>query len=256
MTGAVLEVRDLRAGYEDVLILDGVSIEVAPGSIVAVVGPNGAGKSTLLKAIYGLIRVRGGGMIFRTEEAEHDITRMKPYQCTALGMNYVPQLDNVFPALSVAENLRIGAVGVGERDAAAARERVLRTFPVLAEMRGRAAGSLSGGQRQMLALARALMSDPGLLLLDEPSAGLAPLAMDELFERLLQIHALGVGMLIVEQNARRALAMADYGYVLEGGRNRYEGRGADLLEDENVVQLYLGQRRTAATRREARRATE
>jgi len=252
----MLEVTGLRAGYEDILILDGVSIAVAPESIVAVVGPNGAGKSTLLKAIYGLARVREGHVIFRNDGEECDVTRMRPDQCTTLGMNYVPQLDNVFPALSVAENLRIGAVGAGRRNGRQARERVLDTFPILRDMDGRIAGSLSGGQRQMLALARALMSDPILLLLDEPSAGLAPRAMDELYDRLLQIHGLGVGILMVEQNARRALAMAHYGYALEGGRNRYEGPGTDLLEDENVVRLYLGQRRSGAARRETGQSTE
>jgi ABC-type branched-subunit amino acid transport system ATPase component len=237
----ILEINDLRAGYEDLLILDGVSIRVPAGSIVSLVGPNGAGKSTLLKAIYGLAAVRSGRVVYRVDGREWDITRWKPHRLTALGMNYVPQLDNVFPTLSVRENLQIGARGSAHRTGDAL-DRVFDTFPFLASMRARTAGMLSGGQRQMLALARALMSGPRLLFLDEPSAGLAPQVMDELFERLQQIHLLGVTIVMVEQNARRALGMSDYGYVLEGGSTRYEGPGESLLEDERVVQLYLGRR--------------
>jgi branched-chain amino acid transport system ATP-binding protein len=216
---------------------------------VSLVGPNGAGKSTLVKAIYGLAAVRGGRVIFRRDGEERDITGWKAHRLTALGVNYVPQLDNVFPTLSVHENLQIGAVGHAARlDEALAR--VFDTFPFLPLSRARPAGALSGGQRQMLAIARALMSHPQLLFLDEPSAGLAPQVMDELFERLGQIHAMGVAIVMVEQNARRALAMSDYGYVLEGGRNRYEGPGEVLLADDRVVELYLGRRRRATVTEE------
>lgn len=240
----ILEVTELSAGYESLSILDRVSVAVPAGATVSVIGPNGAGKSTLLKAIYGLATVGGGRVTFRSGEREQDITRWKPHQLTALGMNYVPQLDNVFPSLSVRDNLQIGAVTNGVRGREALTL-VFDTFPFLREMRDRPAGALSGGQRQMLALARALMSQPTLLLLDEPSAGLAPRAVDELFERLQRIQAMGVAILMAEQNARRALALSQYGYVLEGGRNRYEGSGGALLHDDKVIELYLGKRRAA-----------
>jgi ABC-type branched-subunit amino acid transport system ATPase component len=236
----------LRAGYEDLIILDDVSITVPSGAIVSIIGPNGAGKSTLLKAIYGLAAVRAGRVRFSLDGLSHDITRRRSHHLTALGMNYVPQLENVFSTLSVQENLQIGAV-TNRAELPRALEMVFSTFPFLRNVRHRPAGALSGGQRQMMALARALMSEPRLLLLDEPSAGLAPQAVDKLFERLSYIHGLGVSILMAEQNARRALAMSDYAYVLENGRNRYEGTGQDLLHDERVVELYLGRRRTAQT---------
>jgi ABC-type branched-subunit amino acid transport system ATPase component len=249
---AMLEVSELRAGYEDLLILDGVSIAVPAGSVVSIVGPNGAGKSTLLRAIYGLAAVRSGRVIFRQDGQECDVTGWRSHRLTKLGMNYVPQLDNIFPTLSVGENLQIGAVAQG-----GSREEALGvvfdTFPFMREIRDRPAGALSGGQRQMLALARALMSRPRLLFLDEPSAGLAPQAVDDLFERLQQIHAMGVTILMAEQNARRALAMSQYGYVLEGGRNRYEGPGSALLRDDKVVELYLGKRRSGQISSSSRR---
>jgi ABC-type branched-subunit amino acid transport system ATPase component len=240
----VLQVESLRAGYEDLVILDDVSIAVPAGAIVSIIGPNGAGKSTLLKAIYGIAAIRAGRMRLSLDGQSRDIRSRPPHALTALGMNYVPQIENVFATLSVLENLQIGAV----TDRAAlprTLETIFSTFPFLRAARHRPAGALSGGQRQMLALARALMSEPRLLLLDEPSAGLAPQAVDDLFERLRAIHGLGVSILMAEQNARRALAMSDYAYVLENGRNRYEGSGQDLLHDERVVELYLGRRRTA-----------
>jgi ABC-type branched-subunit amino acid transport system ATPase component len=250
----ILEVVDLQAGYEDVMILDGVSIQVPNGSIVSIVGPNGAGKSTLVKAIYGLASVRAGCVIYRPDGQEHDVTHWKPYQLTAAGLNYVPQVDNIFPTMSVSENLQIGAITGGTGYPlgvvpggypVSPLEQVFATFPFLRDVRDRPAGLLSGGERQMLAIGRALMSQPRLLFLDEPSAGLAPQVVDELFTRLRQIHDTGVAIVMVEQNARRALAMSDYGYVLETGRNRYEGAGAALLEDEKVLELYLGRRREA-----------
>ena len=240
----VLQVEHLRAGYEDLLILDDVSIVVPTGAIVSIIGPNGAGKSTLLKAVYGITTVHAGQVRFSLDGQSRDITRWRAHRLTTLGMNYVPQLENVFSALSVLENLQIGAVT--KRSALPqGLEMVFSTFPFLRDVRHRPAGTLSGGQRQMLALARALMSEPRLLLLDEPSAGLAPQAVDELFERLRHIHGLGVSILMAEQNARRALALSDHAYVLENGRNRYEGSGEELLHDEKVVELYLGKRQTA-----------
>lgn len=235
----ILETRGLVAGYGEVHILHSVSISVPRGGFVSVIGPNGAGKSTLLKAIYGLVRPEEGIVSFRPPGLDHDVTGRPPHALTALGMNYVPQLDNVFPEMSVQENLEIGGI-TRRANRASVMDRVLAWFPVLRDRRRARAGTLSGGQRHMLALARALMSEPFLLLLDEPSAGLAPAAVDALFERIDAINRDGVTILMVEQNARRSLAMSSYAYVLDMGRNLYEGVGADLLHDQTVVDLYLG----------------
>lgn len=233
----MLETVALRAGYGEHDVLHEVSLSVSPSGFVSVIGPNGAGKSTLLKAIYGLVDTRGGRVLFEGR----DVTARGPHELTRLGLNYVPQLDNVFPSMSVLENLEIGAVplsgGSKER-----LEAVLEMFPALEACRRQRAGTLSGGERQMLALARALMPSPRLLLLDEPSAALAPTVVDALFERLEAVNQSGVAILMVEQNARRSLGVCDYGYVLDMGRNRYEGPGRELLHDPKVVQLYLGGR--------------
>jgi ABC-type branched-subunit amino acid transport system ATPase component len=234
----LLEVTGLSAGYEDTTVLDGVTIRVPRGAMVAIIGPNGAGKSTLLKAIYGLARLSAGKVLFRDGE-ERDITGWRPHRLTAAGLNYVPQVDNVFPSLSVLENLRLGGAARAER-LTGRLERVVEDFPVLKGLLRRAAGSLSGGQRQSLALGRALMSDPRLLLLDEPSAGLAPEAVATVFASLLRLKERGLTIVIVEQNARLALAMSDYGYVLEAGHNRHEGPARNLLGDPRVIELYLG----------------
>jgi neutral amino acid transport system ATP-binding protein len=237
----IVRVIDLRAGYGDVDILHGVTLDVQAGAFTTVIGPNGAGKSTLLKALYGLLRPRGGSVVLRVDGGTREIAGMKPHAITALGMNYVPQLANVFPRLTIGDNLQIGATPV--RATASERiERIYELFPLLRARRRERAAVLSGGQRQMLALARALVTDPRLLLLDEPSAGLAPKVVDELFEKLAEINASGVAILMVEQNARRSLAMSDYCYVLDMGRNRYEGPSADLLHDPEIVNLYLGGR--------------
>jgi neutral amino acid transport system ATP-binding protein len=232
---SLLEVAGLRAGYGELEILHGVSLVVPAGGFVAVIGPNGAGKSTLLKAVYGLADTHAGTVRFEGR----DVTALRAHELTRLGLNYVPQLANVFPNMSVVENLEIGAVprrdGVRERI-----EEVLETFPVLAARRRQRAGTLSGGERQMLALARALMPEPRLLLLDEPSAALAPTVVDALFTRLEAINEAGVAILMVEQNARRSLALADHAYVLETGVNRFEGPGRELLHDPKVAVLYLG----------------
>lgn len=239
MTGEVLlETIDLRAGYGELEVVRGVSIGVPPGGFVSVIGPNGAGKSTLLKAIYGLADTHGGRVRFGGQ----DITARKPHEVTRLGLNYVPQLDNTFRNMSVQENLEIGSVPRRER-LAERLAAVFGTFPVLEARRRQRAGTLSGGERQMLALARALMSEPRLLLLDEPSAALAPTVADRLFEQLEAINRGGVAILLVEQNARRSLALSAYGYVLDLGRNRFQGPGRELLHDPKVVDLYLGGRR-------------
>ena len=243
----MLEVVDLQAGYEDFPVLDRVSIRVPAGSIVAIIGPNGAGKSTLLKAIYGLADREGGRIRVHLDGSEYDITGWKPHRLTAIGLNYVPQLDNVFSSLSVVENLRLGATALAG-DASSHLEYVLETFAQLRQVLRVPAGSLSGGQRQALALARALMSRPSLLLLDEPSAGLAPQAVAAVFAHLKRLHERGITIVMVEQNARLALTMADYGYVLETGRNRYEGPASQLLDDARVVELYLGRDRSSVRR--------
>jgi ABC-type branched-subunit amino acid transport system ATPase component len=241
----VLEVDGLHAGYGDSKILHGVSLHVDAAQLVAVIGPNGSGKSTLLKAIYGLINIGQGSVRYDAGDGGIEMVGMEPFEITAHGINYMPQRANVFQSMSVFENLEIGLFAAlsgstKSLDEDAAYERVLELFPMLRDRLKQQAGTLSGGQRQMVAMARALVSQPGLLLLDEPSAALAPNVVDEIFEKVLEIKSEGVSILLVEQNARRALAIADYGYVLEVGLNRYEGEGRDLLHDPNVVRLYLG----------------
>jgi branched-chain amino acid transport system ATP-binding protein len=240
---SLLDVDALEAGYDDALVLRGVSLRADADEIVAVIGPNGAGKSTLLKAIYGLVTRRGGSVHLGGE----DVTGLRADLLTRRGLNFVPQTDNVFPTLTVAENVHVGSLVVPKPERRAALARVDELFPILRERPRQRAGTLSGGQRKLVALARALVTGPRLVLLDEPSAGLSPLAMDLVFDKLLEIKQLGVGIVIVEQNARRALALADRGYVLETGRNAIEGRGADLLHDPKVAELYLGGSGTIAS---------
>jgi ABC-type branched-subunit amino acid transport system ATPase component len=243
MTEPVLKVTGARAGYGEEDVLRGVSIEVPRGAIVAVIGPNGSGKSTLLKVIYGLVPARAGRvMLIDREGRERDLHGLRPNQITALGVNMVPQLANVFPEMTVLENLEIGALPIKGRRARQ-QEAVLDALPLLRPMLAKRAATLSGGQRQMLAVGRALMSDPHILILDEPSAGLAPKVQDEVFAKVKSINALGVSVLMVEQRARQCLAIANHGYVLEQGRNRLEGPAQALLEDPEVVSLYLGVRR-------------
>jgi neutral amino acid transport system ATP-binding protein len=228
----VLETRGLVAGYvPEVDIIRGVDVCVGRDEIVAVVGPNGAGKSTLIRALIGLLRPRSGNVILRGE----DVTGLRPHLLVRKGVGYVAQRDNVFPSLTVEENLELGTDRPDERIPA-----MSELFPRLRERRRQQAGTLSGGERQMLALARALVGEPDLLLLDEPSAGLSPQLVDLIFDKIAEIRASGVPVLMVEQNARRALALATRGYVLDLGRNRFEGRGDALLHDPKVVELYLG----------------
>jgi ABC-type branched-subunit amino acid transport system ATPase component len=237
MTDPILSVREVRAGYGGEDILRGVSIAVPERSIVAIIGPNGSGKSTLLKAIYGLIPLRAGSVSLRGNE----LAGMRPHRITALGVNMVPQIANVFADLSVFENLDVGAT-LNRHHLRERLDVVLTALPALRGLFSRRAATLSGGQRQMLAVGRALMSDPRLLILDEPSAGLAPRVQDEVFAMVRTINGLGVSVLMVEQRARQCLAIADYGYVLEQGRNRLEGSAQALLQDPEVVRLYLGVR--------------
>ncbi|MGD9695284.1 MAG: ABC transporter ATP-binding protein [Thermoleophilia bacterium] len=226
----------LVGGYvPEVDILRGCTLTAADGEIVVVIGPNGAGKSTLAKAVFGLVKLREGAVRLRGE----DVTGAAPHHVTAKGMSYVPQVANVFASLSVQENLEVGGV-LNRRATRRRMDEMMALFPRLGERRRQRAGTLSGGERQMLAMARALMPEPSVLLLDEPSAGLAPLAVTEVFETVADINRSGVTIVMIEQNARRALALADRGYVLEGGRNRFEGPGDALLVDPQVAELYLG----------------
>jgi neutral amino acid transport system ATP-binding protein len=232
----LLAVGDLVAGYvPEVPILDGIHIFVEEGEIVTIVGPNGAGKSTFARVVIGLLAPWSGQVAFRGE----DITALKPHRIVGRGVAYVPQRENVFPTMTVEENLELGAL-TSARGSASRISAMYQLFPRLAERRRQPAGTLSGGERQMLALARALVPEPSLLLLDEPSAGLSPQAVDVIFEKVAEINGDGVTVLMVEQNARRALAMSNRGYVLDTGQNRFEGLGEDLLANPQVEALYLG----------------
>jgi branched-chain amino acid transport system ATP-binding protein len=240
---SLLEVDALEAGYDDALVLRGVSLGVDVHEIVAVIGPNGAGKSTMLKAVYGLVTLHGGSVRFDGT----DVTGMRPDRLTRRGLNFVPQTDNVFPTLTLGENLHVAALVLPKSERGAAIQRMRELFPIVDERRRQRAGTLSGGQRKLVALARAMVTQPRLLLLDEPSAGLSPQAMDLVFDKLVEINALGIGIVMVEQNARRALALAHRGYVLDTGRNAIEGSGAELLADPQVAELYLGGAATIAS---------
>jgi branched-chain amino acid transport system ATP-binding protein len=231
----LLRAEGLVGGYGGNDILNGVDLSVAGHEIAVVVGPNGAGKSTAMKAIFGLIKLRLG----RVRLDDDDITGEPPERLARRGLAYVPQERNVFPSLTVQENLEMGAF-VRRDDFRPALEQVYVLFPPLREKRRQAAGELSGGQRQMVAIGRALMIEPRLLLLDEPTAGLSPRYIDEIFERVVAINRSGVGILMVEQNARQALAIAHTGYVLATGRNRFTDTGTALLANREVAESFLG----------------
>jgi branched-chain amino acid transport system ATP-binding protein len=232
---SLLEVTEVHGGYGGANILNGVSLSVDADEIGVIVGPNGAGKSTMLKALFGLLKVSDGSVAF----AGRPITNLPPERLVRSGLSYVPQEFNVFPTLSVDENLEMGAY-IRRDDFRPQIDEVYGFFPPLRDKRRQPAGELSGGQRQMVAIGRALMTGPKLLLLDEPTAGLSPLYMDEIFERILAINAAGVGILMVEQNARQALSIAHRGFVLATGRNRFTGTGAELLADSEVAKSFLG----------------
>jgi len=233
----VLEVEAVVAGYRpEVDIVQGISFDLAPGQLIAIVGPNGAGKSTLIKCLCGILHARAGRIVLNGND---DVTGARPHQIVRRGVGYVAQRDNVFPRLTVEENLEVG-IFRGDDDPGARREETLALFPALARRRRQPAGILSGGERQMLAIARTLIRKPTVLLLDEPSAGVDPKTLVVLWDKIKEIHALGVATVLVEQNARQALALADAGYVLDGGRIRFSGSGNDLLADPRVAELYLG----------------
>jgi branched-chain amino acid transport system ATP-binding protein len=232
---AILTADNLVGGYGDADILHGVSLAIEPTDIVVVVGPNGAGKSTALKALFGLVKLRQGRITLLGE----DITGVAPDAIVPRGMGYVPQERNIFPNLTVQENLEMGAY-TRRGDISAAFDRVYGLFPPLAERRRSPAGTLSGGQRQMVAIGRALMLEPRILLLDEPTVGLSPLFIDQIFDKIVAINRAGIAMLMVEQNARQALRLASRGYVLAGGRNLFSDTGPNLLANPDVAQSFLG----------------
>ncbi len=236
MNKTVLECNGIAAGYVKGLnILQGVDLVVNEKEIVSIIGPNGAGKSTLLKAIMGIINVSAGRFFINGVEK----TDTPTYKIVEQGVAYVPQVENVFPSLTIEENIEIGSWTVNKNKKETI-SRILEQFSLLKDRRKEKAGNLSGGQRQILALARALVTSPSLLLLDEPSAGLSPVAIEEVFKTIKEINDKGVAILLVEQNAKRALNFSNRGYVLDQGRNAYQGQGEELLNDPRVVDLYLG----------------
>ncbi len=225
----------MTGGYGDADILHDCTIGVDEGEIAVVVGPNGAGKSTAMKAVFGMLGLRSGRVLMDGE----DITALKPQERVRKGMGFVPQTNNVFPSLTVLENLEMGAF-VRADDVANTLSQVLELFPVLKEKADQPAGELSGGQRQQVAVGRALMTQPKVLMLDEPTAGVSPIVMDELFDRIIEVARTGIAILMVEQNAKQALHIADKGFVLVQGRNRYTDTGQALLADNNVREAFLG----------------
>lgn len=231
----VLELDNVVGGYGDTQILHGVSMHVDAGEIVVIIGPNGAGKSTAMKAVFGLLKLTGGSVLLDGNA----ITNTPPEKVVRHGVCYVPQTSNIFPSLSVEENLEMGAF-VRTDDYKPRLNEIYEMFPPLFEKRQQAAGTLSGGQRQMVAMGKALMLEPKILLLDEPTAGLSPKFRGEIFETVKQINGAGTPILMVEQNAKQALGIANRGYVLVDGKNRFEGSGQDLLNDPEVAEMFLG----------------
>ncbi|NIQ40377.1 MAG: ATP-binding cassette domain-containing protein [Proteobacteria bacterium] len=231
----VLQTKNVVSGYGEADILHEVSVELHEKEIVSIIGPNGAGKSTLLKTIFGLLKPRGGKVELKGEE----VTGLSPDRIVRKGMSYVPQVDNVFPSLTIHENLEMGAF-IRTDDYGNKLEEVYELFPLLKERRDEKVGKLSGGQRQMVAMGRALMLDPGVLLLDEPSASLAPILVGMIFEKIVDINKTGVALMVVEQNARETLGISDRGYVLATGRKVFEDTGKAILENKEVGKLYLG----------------
>lgn len=232
---AFLEALNMTGGYGAADILHDCSISVEKGDIAVIVGPNGAGKSTAMKAVFGMLPLREGAVTLDGR----DITGLSPQERVRTGMGFVPQTSNVFTSMTVQENLEMGAY-IREDDFTGTMEQVFSLFPILEEKRKQPAGELSGGQRQQVAVGRALMTRPALLMLDEPTAGVSPIVMDELFDKILEIAATGIAILMVEQNARQALNIADQGYVLVQGENRYTDTGAALLADPDVRKSFLG----------------
>ena len=231
----MLSIKDVYAGYGEIEIIHGISLEVKKGEIVSIVGPNGSGKSTLLKSIFSLVDIMGGEINY----LDSNLSSVNTDQMIKKGLSFVPQTDNVFPTLTVEENIELGAY-VSKKKLKDRFDLIYNLFPPLVEKRKKKAGTLSGGQRQMVAFGRALVIEPKLLLLDEPTAGLAPMYIDLILDKVAEINKTGVSILMVEQNAKKALAMSDRGYVLAAGEKKYEDSGRGLLENEEVAQLFLG----------------
>ncbi|MDB9526901.1 ABC transporter ATP-binding protein [Oscillatoria sp. CS-180] len=232
---SLLVIRDLYSGYGEVDILKGLNLTVDVGEIIVIVGPNGAGKSTVLKSLFGLAQVHQGEILWR----DRDITHLRTDRLVQAGICYVPQVSNVFPSLTVQENLEMGAF-IREDDFRSQLEEVYGLFPDLKQKRSQTAGTLSGGQRQMVAMGRALMVKPKLLLLDEPTAGLSPLYVEQIFAIVEDINRQGISVLMVEQNAKQALSMAHRGYVLAMGANRFEDTGPNILTNPDIAKMFLG----------------
>jgi len=232
----ILEVKDVYSGYGDTEVLHGVSIHLNEGEVITIIGPNGAGKSTLLKTIMGYLTPTQGKVLFRDE----DVTNLRPDEKVRKGIGYVPQLENVFASLSVEENLEMGGYIEDKRQVVERIEAAYGLFPVLRERRGQRVRTMSGGQRQMLAMARALMTEPSLLLLDEPSAGLSPKVSATVFDRIKEIHQRGKAIIIVEQDAYQSLGISNRGYVLAMGQNEYEDEAHKILDSRKIREAYLG----------------
>ena len=231
----LLDVREIVCGYENTIIVDGCNVSVKKGDIACIVGPNGAGKSTAMKAIFGLIPIKSGQVIFNNE----DITSLNPQERVIKGMSFVPQNNNIFQEMSVEENLEMGAF-IHQSSMKENLKNVYNLFPILNEKKSQVAGELSGGQRQQLAVGRALMTNPVLLMLDEPSAGVSPIVMKDLFSKLQAISKMGTSILIVEQNAKQALEISNLGFVLQNGKNKYSDTGKALLQNPEVRVSFLG----------------
>tara|TARA_B100000686_G_scaffold277848_1_gene297536 strand:+ start:404 stop:1138 length:735 start_codon:yes stop_codon:yes gene_type:complete len=235
----ILEVDNIFSGYGETEILHGVSIEVYENEIVTIIGPNGCGKSTLMKTIFGLLRATSGNINFLIDNKLTSINNFDTENLIKQGLSYVPQSDNVFPSLTIEENLEMGSF-IQEEGMTESIESMYDLFPILKEKRNDPASQLSGGQRQMLAFARAMMLKPKLIILDEPSAGLAPNLVNSVFDTILTIHKSGVAVLMVEQNAKAALERSNRGYVLATGENKAAGTGKSLLKNKEIASLYLG----------------
>ena len=231
----LLDVREIICGYENTIIVDGCNFSVKKGDIACIVGPNGAGKSTAMKAIFGLIPIKSGQVIFNNE----DITSLNPQERVIKGMSFVPQNNNIFQEMSVEENLEMGAF-IHQSSMRENLKNVYNLFPILNEKKSQVAGELSGGQRQQLAVGRALMTNPVLLMLDEPSAGVSPIVMKDLFTKLKAISKMGTSILVVEQNAKQALEISNLGFVLQNGKNKYSDTGKALLHNPDVRVSFLG----------------
>ena len=231
----LLDVKEIICGYENTVIVDGCNFSVKKGDIACIVGPNGAGKSTAMKAIFGLIPIKSGKVIFNNE----DITSLNPQERVIKGMSFVPQNNNIFQEMSVEENLEMGAF-IHQSSMKENLKNVYNLFPILNEKKSQIAGELSGGQRQQLAVGRALMTNPVLLMLDEPSAGVSPIVMKDLFKKLQAISKMGTSILVVEQNAKQALEISNLGFVLQNGKNKYSDTGKALLKNPEVRVSFLG----------------